>query len=343
MQTIPIEIRSGSQTIPLTMEQARVIEAVSPTVDLERTTNGVVITVEDVHGSRSETVYDGIKGELGRVTPLGDTVLADGAQIIEAVGIPEYVADVSEYENYGLTEPGWYLFARVAAPEGVTVTEDTTVSGADGYIAEAGADYVDVAVRFEVAAMSRKIEITWAEDRQDAYLFKASDLATRNLDYRTTFYVYDIEPFATWEYTLTSDATFVSGVHYYVLNGEDYIEATDVVAGEEIPADTYYVHSRVTFAGMARNVTYKCDTEIDCPQVYVLPEIEDETHGCWFEIRLRHAGSYSSTLQVPDGVKVATEHTQAETAGLNMVDLHYNNVGGVKVWRFLNTHSTIPA
>lgn len=342
MQTIPIEIRSGSQTIPLTTEQARVIEAVSPTVDLERTTNGVVITVEDVHGSRSETVYDGIKGEPGRVRSLTGTELTAG-NVIEAIGCPEYIAETAEYEAYGITEPGWYIFARVAAPEDVTVTEDTTVSGADGYIAETGADYVDVAVRFEVAAMSRKIEITWAEDRQDAYLFKASDLATRNLDYRTTFYVYDIEPFATWEYTLTSDATFVSGVHYYVLNGEDYIEATDVVAGEEIPAGTYYVHSRVTFAGMARNVTYKCDTEIDCPQVYVLPEIEDETHGCWFEIRLRHAGSYSSTLQVPDGVKVATEHTQAETAGLNMVDLHYNNVGGVKVWRFLNTHSTIPA
>ena len=42
-------------------------------------------------------------------------------------------------------------------------------------------------------------------------------------------------------------------------------------------------------------------------------------------------------------MKIATEHTQAETAGLNMIDLHYSKVSGTKLWRFLNTHSTIPA
>ena len=73
------------------------------------------------------------------------------------------------------------------------------------------------------------------------------------------------------------------------------------------------------------------------------PETEDDTHGAWFEIRCRHAGAYSMTLVPPEGVKIATEHTQKETAGVNMINLHYTVVDGVKIWRFMNTHSGIPA
>jgi len=77
---------------------------------------------------------------------------------------------------------------------------------------------------------------------------------------------------------------------------------------------------------------------------FILPTVDNDTHGCWFEIRCRHNGSYSMTLTPPDDtVKIATEHTQAETKGLNMINLHYTNVCGVKLWRFMNTHSTIPA
>ena len=75
---------------------------------------------------------------------------------------------------------------------------------------------------------------------------------------------------------------------------------------------------------------------------FILPEIEDDTHGAWFEIRCRHAGSYSITLLPPEGVKIATEHTQKEKAGVNMINLHYTVVDGVKIWRFMNTCSTIP-
>ena len=82
---------------------------------------------------------------------------------------------------------------------------------------------------------------------------------------------------------------------------------------------------------------------MDCPSEIVLPAIEDDGTGAWFEMRFRHTGSFSSTLLPQDEtVKVATEHTQAETAGMNMVDLHYMSVGGVKIWRFLNTHTNIP-
>lgn len=406
-----------------------------------------------------------------RIQSLDNTVLANGS-VIEVIGIPRYLEDVTAYTAYGLTESGWYCFARITSRDGSKVDANTTVTGDAGHIMLEGAEYIDVAVKFDVAAMKQRVVIDWGT-YEDDIVFSASDLAIRNLDYRVTMYLYDISPYTTWEYAftadtafvadkkyftksgdayeaaevetiayqltadetfqegktyytkngteytaaevtageavtantyyeqttvpvpayyvqthpyaLTTDATFQDGVTYYTKGEDDEYTAAEVTVGEAVPADTYYVqttayeqvegvfqdgvtyytksgseyveatvttgasipayynHSKVVFSGMARNVTYMLDEVVDCPQEYVLPEIEDDTHGCWYEIRLRHSGSFSSTLQVPEGVKVATEHTQAETAGINMIDLHYSNVGGVKLWRFLNTHSTIPA
>lgn len=311
----------------------------------------------DDHPEATTTVQDGaitraklhadLEGDLSeletsqRITSLDETVLANGA-IIEALNTPTYVSDASNYSEYNLTETGWYVFARITAKSGTTVTANTNVEGAAGYIAEVGEDHVDVAVKFEVAAMSQMVTVNWGA-YTDVFVIKASDLAIRNLDYRTTFYVYDVAPFTTWEFELTTDTTFVEGKHYYTKEGDVYTEA-EVTVGETIPISTYYVHTKVRFEGMARNITYKCDTVIDCPMEFVLPEIEDDTHGCWFEIRCRHAGEYSMTLIPPsDDIKIATEHTQRETAGVNMINLHYTSVGGTKIWRFMNTHSSIPA
>ena len=123
------------------------------------------------------------------------------------------------------------------------------------------------------------------------------------------------------------------------VTADTYYEATTVA----VPADTYYNHSKCIFSGLVRNITYRLDTIIDCPMEFILPEIEDETHGCWFEIRCRHAGEYSMTLTPPsEDVKIATEHTQKETAGINMINLHYTVIDGLKIWRFMNTHSSIP-
>ena len=361
---------------------------------------------------------------VSRITSLTETMLA-GAGVIDVTGIPDYVSDVSEYPDFELTRTGWYVFARIDAPEGVEVTADTTVTGAEGYIATVGEDYVDVAVRFEVAAMSCTVAVNWGES-VDTYVFRATDLAVRNLDYRTTFYVYDADEFVSWEYAiatdatfsadkayfqivdgayvkqevtpgdacptayyehdyeLTTDETFVEGKTYYTESDGMYTEA-EVTAGEAVTENTYYVdvytlttdtafvdgktyytlsggtytaaevtvgadvltlyyvHSKCIISGMARNITYKLDTVIDCPMEFILPTIEDETHGCWFEIRCIHAGEYSMTLTPPSSdVKIATEHTQKETKGINMIDLHYTYINGVKLWRFMNTHSSIP-
>lgn len=367
------------------------------------------------------------KKRAPRIIALDDTELAIGTAI-EAVGIPTFVDDVTQYADFGITGKGWYVFAKVFAPCGELVTGTTKAAGAAGYIAVAGNNYIDVAVQFEVAAVSKPVVINWSETAE-LFVFKATDLAVRNLDYRVTFYVYDSSDFVTWEYALTADAAFVDGTKYFTKDGDVYT-AAEVTAGDAVPAyyvtepvytlttdttfaagtdyyilqdgsyvranvtvgdpvaaDTYYtqstayvqtedatfaagttyyakvegeyvaaevttgdkipayyVHSKVIIEGLIRNVTYRLDETVDCPMEFILPAIEDETHGAWFEIRCRHAGAYSMTLTPQDeDAKIATEHTQKETAGINMINLHYTKVDGVKIWRFMNTHSSIPA
>ena len=370
-------------------------------------------------GIRIAEALEGRNGQT-RVLPLSGSDV-ETSNVVVAVGTPAYLDDVTPYADYGITETGWYVFARILAKEGGFVS----VEGAAGYIAEVSGNHVDVAVRFEVAAMSKVIDVDWGV-YTERFVFQAPDLAVRNLDYRVTFYVYDADDFATWHYgfatgtfvdgtkyytkdgdtytlaevtadeaipayytyqsiyTLTADETFQEGVEYYTKDGETYTLA-DVTVGEAVPANTYYVttmayvqatgtfqsgmvyytktgntydeaavtvgetipayyvHTLVTIEGLVRNVTYRLNEIVDCPMEFILPEIEDDCHGAWFEIRCRHAGAYSMTLVPPEGVKIATEHTQKETAGINMINLHYTVVDGVKVWRFMNTHSSIPA
>lgn len=553
-----------------------------------------------------------------RVISLTETQLASGS-VIEAVGVPAYVGDVTQYAAYGISETGWYIFARVLTKAGEAIEAGVTVEGADGSIITAGEDHVDIAVRFEVASMSKPVTINWGT-YTETYIFKATDLAVRNLDYRVTFYVYDADQFATWEFARTENKTFVgtqyfteeNGVytqaavkaledipedtyytHAYVLTEDSVFEAdkiyytktttthstyeekgmytwsettydaAEVTVGEDVPAGTYYVdqwtpatgyfvgtayyteddgeytqiavkagevesyftkqvdfeatedetyvgteywevnagtdlgysraavkagfeapaepsyythtylkltaagkfaadtryykledgeyvlqevtvgasyaknlyyidqwtiveagtalvgtryyipdataseghvqvavvageavqadtyirivswpqatdptfeagqtyyinptgheyveaavtagnqipayfaHSKLTFEGLTRNITYRFNQIIDCPTTFILPEIEDECHGAWYEIRCNHAGTYSMTLVPPsDDVKVATQHSQVESAGINMINLHYTSVAGMKMWRFMNTHSSVPA
>ena len=279
--------------------------------------------------------------KASRVSSLTDTPLASG-EIVDCVGIPIYLSDddLSDYSAYGLTESGWYALARIMKQSG-TVGQDASVTGAAGYVF--GEDRVDVAVKFEVAAQSQAVTVTWTAGDAETFVFRATDLAVRNLDYRTTFYVYDLAPYTTWTYALTTDATFTAGKNYYTETGGVYTLA-EVTAGEAVPANTYYNHSKLTLSGMVKNVTYRLDEPLDCALEVVLPEIEDDGHGAWFEFQLRHTGSLSITLTPPTGVKGSTAGASAAiTAGLNVVDLHYTDVDGVKMWSLANVHTNIPA
>lgn len=279
-----------------------------------------------------------------RVEALGQTRIASG-NVVEGVGIPEYVADpMTKSEYTGLDEPGWYMFVRISAKEGVTVTEDFVISGQDGIIDPAdGDDHVDIAVKFEVAAQTREVTLQWSEDLEETFLFRAVDLAVRNLDYRTTFYIYDISEFASWTYALTEDETFQENKNYYVSDGQGGYTLAEVTVGEAVAANTYYNHSKLTLSGMTRNVTYRLDELVDCPIEIVLPEVPDDGYGCWYEIQMRFSGSHSITLTPTDAtVKIGTSQTQGQTAGINVVDLQYTDVDGIKLWTLLNTHSNIP-
>lgn len=292
----------------------------------------------------------------GRIISLDGTQLACLGPIVEAIGIPVYVSDVAEYAEYGLEESGWYLFARVkplATANNMrsfarinsghtsmlgTGQANVTVDGAAGYVV--GPNYVDVAVRFEVAAQSCEVTIHWGPT-EDKIVFRATDLAVRNLDYRTTFYIYDLEPYCTWAYALTTDATFVAGKQYYTLGEDGEYHLAEVTAGAAVPADTYYKHTKLTIGGMVRNVTYKLDTVVDCPIEVVLPAMPSDGYGAWYELQMRYDAQYSMTLTPPTSdVKAATDTTPAQTKGINIIDLHYADVAGSKVWRLINTHYT---
>ena len=345
-ESIRLTVQENNNPVRMTVDPAIIIPAISPTATVERVDGGAVVTVTDKNGTTQTEIHDGQNGEDAeipgsRVTSLTQTPLAS-VSVIESVGIPVYVRDVSQYSAYGITETGWYTFARIAAKDGIIVTSETTVTGADGNIVTAGADHVDVAVRFEVAAASKTVSVIWNGSEADTFVFKATDLAVRNLDYRSTFYVYDISEYVTCSYALTTDTTFQTGKNYYTESGGEYTLA-EVTTGASIPANTYYTHSKLTFSGMIRNVTYRLNEIIDCPIEIVLPTVPDDGYGAWFEIQMRFSGSHSITLLPQDNtVKIGTANTQGQTAGINVVDLTYSNVDGIKIWTLLNTHTNIP-
>jgi len=280
-----------------------------------------------------------------RVEPLEGTQLAVGP-VIETIGTPEYITlekmMLPEYAKYGLIHEGWYIFARINSRGGqIALDSMPAVDGADGYVWEQGKkNNVDIAVRFGVTATSREVFIDWGS-YVDVFIFKATDHGLEALDYRTTFYLYDAAPYATWQYALTTDTTFAAEKNYYTQDGDTYTLA-EVTAGAEVPADTYYQHSKLRFEGMTKNVTYAYNEIVDAPIEIVLPAIPEDGHGAWYEIQMRYNGSYSMTLLMPEGVKIGTAQTQAQTAGINTVDLQYTAVGGVKMWTLLNTHANIP-
>lgn len=278
----------------------------------------------------------------GRVMSLSTTDLATGI-VLEVIGIPDYVEDVTQYAEYGITETGWYLFSRITAKEGILVTEETTVEGAAGFVAVAGEDHVDVAVRFGVTAETQEVLINWGAT-EETFIFKATDLAIRNLDRQVTFYVYDLADYAIWSYALTADTTFTAGKKYFTLQNEEYVEA-EVTAGAAVTENTYYEHSKLRIEGMVRNVTYKLDEPVSFPIEIALPEIADDGHGAWFEFQFYHTAATSITMiPLTEGVKVNTAGASAAiTAGVNVVDLHYTKFdSGAKLWTLANVHTNIP-
>lgn len=72
MPEIRLRVQENGASAGLTVEQARVIEAISPTIDVERVEGGVRVTVEDYRGvPQSVVVQDGAVGPAGPHGPAG--------------------------------------------------------------------------------------------------------------------------------------------------------------------------------------------------------------------------------------------------------------------------------
>lgn len=259
-----------------------------------------------------------------------DTQFSSDNIVIETIDTPEYLEekDLNLYLDYNLTSPGWYIFARINAKKNINVTNTFSISGVAGYKKPSiGATFVDVAIQFDVLAKSQLITINWGESSEN-FIFKATDLAVRNLDYRVTFYLYSIDDYTTWNYELTTDSAFLTNQKYYIKNDNEYILA-NVTIGDNIPADTYYVHSGVTFKDFVKNVSYCCDY-IDCPVTIYLPEVDDENYGAWFEIQTQFDVARSITIVPSDGTKVSGTGVATPKAGINIINFQFHKP--TKTW-----------
>lgn len=236
---------------------------------LVRGYSAYAIAVQNGFEGTEKEWLESLKGgsTSSRITSMDDTKIAVSGAFVMAVGIPTYVNDVSVYSNYGLTETGWYLFCRIE-PENTAISTEATVEGAAGCII--GDGHIDVAIQFGVAAMSQLITVRWNAEEQETFVFLATDLATRNLDKRSTFYIYDIADFVTWTYKLTTDTAFVDGTAYFVKQDGEYVPA-EVTAEDPVPAyyiqvPTYTLTTDTTFADGTNYYTLVND-------VYVLAEV----------------------------------------------------------------------
>lgn len=77
----------GGEEIKLSASEARVIEGISPTVDVERVEGGAQITVEDYRGEpETVIVYDGEQGEKGDTGESGTDGFSPTVDVEETVG-----------------------------------------------------------------------------------------------------------------------------------------------------------------------------------------------------------------------------------------------------------------
>ena len=98
-ETINLTVQENSP-VSLSTEQARVIAAVSPTVDAERVTGGVQITVEDYRETpQTVTLYDGQTGATGQTGPAG----ADGYSPSASVSKSGSTATITITDKTGTT------------------------------------------------------------------------------------------------------------------------------------------------------------------------------------------------------------------------------------------------
>ena len=272
-----------------------------------------------------------------------DQDVAFGQNVVEVLGRPTYVSDVTDYSEYRLTETGWYAFARITAQEGVLVTAETTVDGAEGYVAEVGEDHVDVAVKFDFAAQAVAVTIDWGA-YEEAITFRATDMAVANLNEATGIHVPDAADVVTWTYALTEDAAFVEGKAYYTEDDGVYTLDDSWTAGDAVTANTYFERTKATFSGMEPNMVYALSDPVGCPIEIEMPAISSGGGmNIWYGLRLLYTDELTVTVTPSDqGDEIlSTSGDFTLEAGINDLKIRLLEAGGVKLWRLACEHSDI--
>lgn len=139
-----------------------------------------------------------------RSYPANVSLIADN-NVYDVSGVPQYLTTemAQLYTGKIDAESGWYWFGGVIAPNGMKVekqafqfygSKDAMLHGQPND----GDDRITVAIRFDALGSPVGFHVKWNSTMQNAdpFTFRCTDLAIRNLDYKTTYYVYNLEPYA---------------------------------------------------------------------------------------------------------------------------------------------------
>lgn len=119
--------------IVLEVEEVRVINAVSPTVDLERVEDGASVTVHDYRGTQNVVIYDGPVGPVGPQGPQGESG-AETAKAIVEEAISRMADSIAEAQAIGTTVAG---YRDSAATSAASASASETAAGVSASAASA--------------------------------------------------------------------------------------------------------------------------------------------------------------------------------------------------------------
>lgn len=140
--------------VGLTTEQARVINAVSPTAEVERVEGGAVLTVHDLSGTTSAMLYDGAPGAQGPAGPSGQDGQPGRDGVDGSPGAPGQDGADGVSPTITVTDITGGHRVTITDADG-TKTVDV-MDGADGQPGQAGADGQDGADGFSPTASVSK-------------------------------------------------------------------------------------------------------------------------------------------------------------------------------------------
>lgn len=132
--------------IVLEVEQVRVVNAVSPTVDVQRIENGAEVTIHDYRGTQTVEIYDGEKG---------DAYILTQADKEEIAGIAEdsFTAEVKQWHDTVVQKAG-QVSTDKGIVEGYMERSETAATSADSSASAAHTSEVNAATSATAAENS---------------------------------------------------------------------------------------------------------------------------------------------------------------------------------------------